>query len=493
MTTSRPFRLFLLLFSALLFCQCTNPSDNLNKVARKALKDDQGVNATEFGNIRTFIACVPELKAQFPSDTLIIQYLDDLAHAMSQKGRPAIKYPVTIETGVTASMTGSDKVTFDIYYENSASMDGYLNGKTEFIDATLGLMTRAKLKGAEVNLHYINTDLFPVDSIIQNYKDYLEPATVRKFGNRGNSEINRILKTISDAAIRHPDHVSVVISDYIYSIQGKKVRDQLDLQKNTTALSLAELPGKDFAVLIVKINSEFNGTFYDMLNHKAAINEKRPVYFWIIGKRDRILDFPKQYRLDEFKGYETHLILLSESKAASQPYYTVLLKTFREGRFEKADRGATVVTAIENPEPSHKGDFQLGLAVDFSRCAALDDYFSDPKNYEVTSDVGDKFEISEVHQIEDLDNNDKGQKGTSTHILVLKTAGKISKGRQTVRIALKKQMPAWVINSSTESDATEAERKGKTFGLQYLVEGAMMSYDYSKESLYHSFQITIKN
>jgi len=481
----------ILLLLPIALWQCNDsPVNKLDHVARKALKDDQGISAAEFTAIRSHIASDPSLQADFPDDKAIVQYLDRLALEMSRAKRNAIKHPADIDTGKKTA--DASKVVFDFYYENSASMDGYLNGKTEFIDATLGLMTRAKLKEAEVNLHYINKDVFPVDSIIQNYKDYLEPATIQKFGNRGNSEINRILKMVAESAVKHPNHLAVVISDYIYSIQGQKVRDQLDLQKNTTALSLAELDRHDFAVLIVKINSDFNGTFYDMLNQKAVIHEQRPVYFWIIGPCEQIIDFPKQYRLDEFKGYETYLILLSE-KEETTPYYTVLLKTFREGRFDKADRDATVVTALENPEPSRTGDFQLSMAVDFSRCPAHQEYFSDPGNYEVISEVGDKFKVVEIHPIEDIDNNDKAQKGTATHILVLKAVEKISKGRQTVQVMLKKQMPAWVVNSSTESDITPEERRGKTFGLQYLVEGAMMSYDYNKKSAYHSFQITIKN
>ncbi len=493
MTTIRTLCFLLLLLFPFTIWHCGG--DKLDTLARKALKDDQGISESEFVEIRNFVANDADLKAGFPNDSSIVRYIDEVAQAMSKAGRRTIKYPVTIETGVEAPKEGANKISFDFYYENSASMDGYLNGKTEFIDATLGLMTRAKLNHAEVNMHYINKEVFPVDSIIRTYQEYLVPATVRKFGDRGNSEINRILQIVAESAVKHPDHIAVVISDYIYSIQGRKVRDELDLQKNTTALSLAELPKNDFAVLIVKINSDFNGTFYDMLNQKVTLtNEKRPVYFWIIGKRDKVIDFPKQYRFDEFlTGYETHLVLLPEGKKGERPYYTVLLKSFREGRFDKADRGTNVVTSIENLELSHKDIFQVGVAVDFSRCPAVDSYLSDPKNYEVSSDVGDEFKISEVRLVKDLDNNDKSQKGTATHILVLAAAGKISKGRQTLSISLKKQKPAWVDESSTESDVTPQGRKGKTFGLQHLVEGAMMSYDYNKESVYHVFPITIKN
>lgn len=485
---------FLLIMLACIVWQCEG-CNKLNYRVRKALKDDQGLSCNEFEEIRKFINNDADLKVTFPDDSSIVRYVDEVAQTMGRAGRRAIKYPATINTCATPSKEDPDKTTFDFYYENSASMDGYLNGKTEFIDATLGLMTRAKLQGAEINLHYINKEVFPVDSIIRTFNEYLVPATVRKFGNRGNSEINQILKIVAESAVKHPDHIAVVISDYIYSIQGRKVRDELDLQRHTTALSLAELPKNDFAVLIVKINSQFNGTFYDMLNQKVTLTgEKRPVYFWVIGKCDKIIDFPKQYRFDEFlTGYETHLVLLPEEKKDDCPYYTVLLKSFREGRFEKTERGANVVTSIENIEPSHKDAFQVAVAVDYSRCPAVDAYYSDPVNYEVTSDVGDEFNISAVHPIIDLDNNDRNQKGSATHILVLTAAGKISKGSQTLSLSLKKRKPAWVDESSTESDVTPEGRKGKTFGLQHLVEGAMESYGYNKESVYHAFPITIKN
>lgn len=488
MTTTRTFPFLLWLLLSCTFWQCGGGGGSLESAARRALKDDQGVSAAEFATLKKCVAADEELAALYPDDAALARYLDDMAKKMSLAKRNAIKYPAAIDTG--AAKTDAGAITFDFYYENSASMDGYLNGKTAFKDATEGLMTRAKIQGAKVNLHYINKGVFPIET----FTDYLEPASVRKFGDRGSSEINHVLKTVAESAVKHPDHIAVVISDYIYSIEGKKVRDALDHQKNTTALSLAELPRSDFAVMIVKINSDFNGPYYDMQNGKTDIHEVRPVYFWIIGKRERILDLPKQYRFKEFlKGYETHFVLTPEAAPDERPYYTVLGKTFLEGRYDKADRGAQVVTALKNPETSHAGVFQVGVAADFSRCPALDDYLVDTANYAVVSDVGDVFKVVRVRPVTDLEIFDKEQKRTATHILVLKASGKISQGPQTVTISLRKRKPAWVAQSSTEFDLTASGRKGKTFGLEHLVEGAMMSYGYHAESVYYTLPITIKN
>lgn len=487
MTTNRTCLFPLLFLLSCAFWQCGG-GDPVEQLARKALKDDQGVSATEFATIRNLIAADAGLKADYPDDAAIVRYLDGLALEMSQAKRKAIQYPARIDTGAKSADAG--KLTFDFYYENSASMDGYLNGKTQFKDATQGLMTRVELQGAAVKLHYINKTVFPV----ANFDDFLDPASVRKFGDRGSSELNQVLKTVAESVVKQPDHIAVVISDYIYSIEGKNVSAQLDYQKNTTARSLAALPRADYAVLIVKINSDFNGIYYDMLNQKAEIREKRPVYFWIIGKRDLILELPKQYRFGEFiSGYETHCVLLPEAKDNERPYYTVLGKTLLEGRYDKADRGARVVTALKNPEVSHAGVFQVGVAVDFSRCPAVEDYLTDTAQYAVRSDVGDVFKVVGVRPIQDLEVFDKEQKGTATHILVLKAMGKISKEPQTLTISLKKGMPEWIEQSSTEFDVTASGRKDKTFGLKYLVEGAMMPYGYHEESVYYSFPITIKN
>lgn len=471
---------------------CSNELKDFETKVRSALKDNQGVSSKEFKDLLACTKSNPSL-TEYSNSASLVRLIEDIADEMCQSKRNPIDCSPKIDTGEKETAPGS--TTFHVFFENSLSMSGYLNGKTEFIDATLDLMTRMSLKEAGVQLYYINREAYPVSHVIKDYVSFLQPQNVSQYGKEGqkNSEINDIIKIVADTACKKENRIALVISDYIYSINGHKVQEELDLQKHTTTLSLKNLAKRDFAVLIIKLSSKFKGNYYPMQGPGVAIDEKRPVYMWFMGPKDKIVEFPKLYNIYNLGGYETHLVLLNEDQDES-PYYTILDKTAKEGRFEKEDRSATTYHAIKSAAPSRDGTFQFALAVDLSGCPADDAYLSDASHYAVESDAGDVFEVVDVKPIVEIEHNDKiKQKGSATHIIVLAAHDKLAKGKQNLKLVLKKSIPNWVADASTESDLDLSGRQNKTFGLSYLISGAAAAFEYGEKSAYYTFPITIDN
>lgn len=465
----------------------------LDRRIKRSLRDSPGIDAQEFTQIRDLIQSDEALAFSYEGDSTIIDYINTIGEELSQTTRNPIEWPITIDTGKEDGSSLSDNSTeLHFFYENSASMDGYLNGNTNFTDAIPGLLARSSLNNDKINLYYINREAYPVDTMIDEFVDILKPENVRRFGGKGrtNSEINRILGIVTDTIMRNPDRIGVIVSDYIYSINDRDVSRQLNFQKNTTITNLRRLGNGDYAILIIKINSMFNGLYYDMKNGNTRIFEERPFFIWVIGAKDKILGFPKRYRIHEYKGYETHLVLLKQDDN-NRPYYTVLSKTCKEGAFERADRSSKSITTIEDAATGREGILQFGIAIDLSKCPVDSAYLSNTENYKIKTSTDDPFIVTAVLPISDIAHNDRDLKGSATHIIQV-TTKKISKGAQTIQLELKKNIPAWVANSSTECDTTAAMRKGKTFGFNYLVDGAKTVFDYTPESHYFNLPITIK-
>lgn len=108
------------------------------------------------------------------------------------------------------------KATYNIYVENSASMDGYVNGASEFKTAVYNYLSDIKIADLtdSLNLNYINSKEIPYGSDIADFIEKLDPATFQKRGgNRGSTDIADVLKML--LKVTSKENVSVLISDFM--------------------------------------------------------------------------------------------------------------------------------------------------------------------------------------------------------------------------------------------------------------------------------------
>lgn len=385
------------------------------------------------------------------------------------------------------------KFNFHIYLENSASMDGYVKGVTEFETAIYNLLGDIKISGIcdSLNLHYINNTIpfskfnaLPAD--IQDFIERLEPTTFRqKGGNRGTSDIERIFETV--LTIVDDKNAVVLISDFVFSPgSGEDAEEYLTNQSVGIKLDFAQKINElDLASVLIHLESNFKGAYYNKFNNATSIDCKRPYYIWIIGNYDQIVNIQKLKILESIKGGYEHKLVFASVQKPQEPNYKILYRP-RIGDFKLASGSkGNISDAQRSKDNRTKGLFGFNAVVDNSNSFQDLEYFEDITNYKINT----KYEII-VNGI--VTNNDVALKGF-THNLFFQTK---ELKDETIEVKVIGKVPDWIREYSSINDLNienDTLEQRKTFGLKYLVEGVNDAfYPNSKNNVISQFSITIK-
>ena len=383
--------------------------------------------------------------------------------------------------------------TIKVYVENSGSMDGYVKGVTDFENAVYGYLSDLQLANLgqkdstafknQLELNYINSEVLPHKSDIEEFIKKLEPTTFRmRGGNRNTSDMSDILGKILES-MKSPNDVSVFISDCIFS-PGKRSRSQdnadeyLVSQQIGIRSHLTEYLMKDsnFAVIVMRLMSQFDGNYYNKFDDKTYINDRRPFYICLLGNKKQLKRILDAVSMDRIKGGGVQNVFMI-SKPGPPFNYGILPQ---KGYTIDLKNPKTTIINAEVEKIDGKSLFQLAINMDFSGCLLEDAYLLDPANYSV-SDKGYALKI-----------NRKNATGSPyTHVLRLNLERPIiSKG--SIKITLLKTLPTW-INQYPDEEGIDIHAPGameKTYGLKNLMEGI---YDaYSSDEEYGSITVNIK-
>lgn len=375
------------------------------------------------------------------------------------------------------------KCVYNIYVENSGSMDGYVKGKTEFEQSVYSYLSDIKISDicSEMNLYYINSKMHKQPSDVADFIEKLEPNTFKaKGGNRKTTDLSNIIGDILDSHGR--DTVSILVSDFVFSPGSGVNADEYLLNqqigiKNHFAYKLKSNP--NLAMILYQLSSKFEGRYYDRNNTPYNINHQRPFYMLIIGDSYNLIKLSDEISKDKIKGSGV-INSYSLSKAVSNAGYGVLPMP-KIGSFNP-DPAAPLTSIkgakIDRRSPNAK--FMVSIGVDFSKLLLDDDYLMDPSNYEISNK---SFTIS----VDKAKNNTK-----YTHIVKLSLNPQMAnlyKGPLTIQL-LKK--PSTWSETVTNPDDVGVQNitTDKTYGFKYLVGGIYDSY--SSDKAYAKFNINIK-
>lgn len=117
----------------------------------------------------------------------------------------------------------------NFYMENSASMDGYVNGNTEFKDVLGKMIVSSHHNCKSTDFYFVNNQVYKADQSAIDFIQMLNPAKI-KVGNVGSTDVNQIFRNILKETKKNV--ISVLFSDCIYSVTD--VNSQLDNAKNAT-------------------------------------------------------------------------------------------------------------------------------------------------------------------------------------------------------------------------------------------------------------------
>ncbi len=367
---------------------------------------------------------------------------------------------------------------YNIYIENSASMDGYVKGVTDFEQTVYNYISDINIKGFadSLNLFYINSKPIPYGSDIEDFISKLEPTTFKsRGGNRSTTDIANLIKTI----LQHTNdsNISILVSDFIFS-PGKKnseeylVNQQIGI-KTKIAQYLKDFP--DHGVIIYHLESKFDGVYYDKFDHKHKYEGLRPYYIWVIGNKQHLSNLREKCPKEKFlgSGVKNEFII-----AAGNTKIEYAVKR-ESGNFKVDKKNKQSLSKLRKEgKGRNKNIAKFSINVNMRDLLCDESYLTDTSNYTL-SDKDYKLEIQ------------KSKDPKWTHTLTLTT--EIIKP-STLEITLKSQVPSW-INEISDSVGVGIDdtNKHKTFGFEYLINGIYQGFTTNQENQYTKIKININN
>lgn len=370
------------------------------------------------------------------------------------------------------------KPVLNVYLENSGSMDGYVNGGSDFASIIYRYLNHIDNSGwvnDSINLHYINSNLVPVGSDITLFSSKnLTPSSFRMMGgSRASTDISDLLKQV---LIRtNNDTISMLISDMIFSPGSKVDASQYLEDQKTEIMSLFtnKVNNSDLSVIIHQLSTAFNGTYFNKIDAKSSINENRPFYIIFFGNKEYLEQIPFETLLQDdlvLKHIENKYLITKEVPVN----YAVQVGS---GNFvlDKKDPQKSIIKARKDKRTDK---ISCVVNVNFQNIMLDDLYLTDIDNYFIDNN----------YQIESI--KPSALQGF-THSLKWNTVVPQSK---VLSIGLSNKIPEWVDrkNDSSGDNLFNDDAIDKTYGLKYLIEGIHEPYKKASE-FYTKIEININN
>lgn len=381
--------------------------------------------------------------------TLLICFV--LSKCIGPKGKIELDWvPISLNNSTP------DSIILNVYLENSGSMDAYMCSGSNLKDAVFDYVSDLNKNTDTCNLYYINSQLIPCRVSLESYIKNLTPTSFAKAGgNRGNTDLREIIKTVLN---NHTNNtVSVFVSDCILDIPLSATdyfgNTQISI-KNTFYEALSKYP--NLGVEIVKLQSKFDGFWFCGKNSQKLSDTKRPYYIWIIGDKFILAKLNKAVPIDSIHGGILDYCAYSTSQ--SIPF------DINNKRF--ATNHAGIINNVE-------------VMVDLSGSLQQENIIRNVDHY--TSSNPEQVKVLECRPIT---TNSK-----YSHVLSLELCNPENLKSAEITFSYP-QMAEWV-KLSNDSTGVYDNSVDKTTGILYLVKGVADAY---KNHLnYGSIEFNIKN
>lgn len=366
------------------------------------------------------------------------------------------------------------KPVVNVFIENSGSIDGYVNGVTEFEQAVYNYLSDIKISGVSdsLNLFYINSQVIPQGSDIADFIQKLEPST---FAKRGGSRKSSDIAVVLDSVLKQTskDKISILVTDGIFSPgPGKNGSAYLTNQQIGIKVIFSNYlkMNPTASVMVYELQSNFNGTYYNNIDKKIPLNENRPFYIWVIGDLQHLCNLRElnpDYKLKQ-RSADSLLNVFTMINGIQTVNYVLDPSV---GRYKKS-RTNTNTTIEDLGKDKRTGKVKFAVNVDFSNLLLNPSYLLDVNNYENTS--GYSLEIKTA------------TRAGFTHTLIF-TSDRVYVKPVTVK--LKVNIPSWI--ETVNDDNGEFANRGQTFGIKYQLVGVYDAFTFSNK-YFTEIKINIK-
>jgi hypothetical protein len=381
----------------------------------------------------------------------------------------------------------ADSRNVNFYFENSASMNGYLSGDNNFLITMHRIIGR--LQNSPFNGYFVNTEEHKVNNLLQR----IDSRNIKQ-GNTSQSD-HRFIFTNAIRKAQN-NNLSIVVTDGIYSVNGKSpaiVAEDIQIAFENA------LKENRIETVIIKLTSMFDGYYYSEScppgQKTKFIKQNRPYYILLFGSSEVINNTLNNLRIENLPGFndmarffitdnlKTNYTIITKNtdvhgKIIPIPKYPksgVEIHQIQAERYEAPGLFATT--------PAEKKYLQFGVAVNYDGLELPQSYLIDVNNYKNTSDLD--FHITSV-----VAKNTEVNGNNYTHIITLQGIKSIY-GNLT--FVFENNMPGWITKTGTDNDCEINGNETQTYAFDELIKGISNAYkEINNSDEYTNFNIQIK-
>ncbi|SFC30976.1 hypothetical protein [Spirosoma endophyticum] len=481
---------------------CSSSVDKLDDQISDALSNDNAIDVTEADALRVFVGQDSKELGKDKKTAAILTpdgKIDEsalLAYIKRNRTyRKLAKEGKTPTVSLSGTVASAKPLRLKLYLEASASMFPYdaPSGNGAFKRTLNDVLTEFDgINPGQGKLFVVNTEVNDLGLSLSQFFKEKDIFTVAKTKGKTTSTnfegiFSEILRNTSG------DDVSVLVSDLIYSdpsLAGMSAQKTLDAA--SSLLTTVFNPyASTHSMLVVKLKSDFAGTYYSWNNAKKKYAGERPYYLCLIGRNETMQKLYQDQtyqtirRFDQLPGYADSWFFGRDDKTTT-PFYSILVNDpAKKGRFKRSNEEvrshAKAIHTLDNVEADVTDkSLTIPVAVDLSALRLPASLLTDASQYVVEGK--DNFKVSSVQTY-------SGANGT-THKLLLSTP-KPARGERTATIRLRRQFPPrWIANTNTTNDASPDTNS--TFGLQNLLQGVERAYNPNNQTEYFTLIINLQ-
>lgn len=378
----------------------------------------------------------------------------------------------------------------NFYFENSGSMNGYLEGKN--FKQTMHRIIDDE--NPSFKPYFVNTKEYPTSNILSK----IDNNNIVTNGTNSSDHQFIFTNAIKNAV---GNNLSIVVTDGIYSMpKGGVDIVEVEIEKSF----VKALNDNAIETVVLKMASNYKGTYYTESNcENVPIDQERPYYILLFGNKQTIDKALENIvvieRLEGFK-QQARFFLTNNLKID----YTVITQgEEKKGSFRKV--GAKMHELVKEIEDAERYEslnnkyLQFGIAVDYNNLSIPEQYLVETENYFVDEDTG--YDVIEIKPTSNLSSASLSQYSIKqltskniikpTHIIIVKAERNIL---GNLKIQLKNKFPTWISVAGQEEDCDIKGNTSQTFAFDKLMTGISKAYEIiTKKDEYFEIEIKIKN
>ena len=352
-----------------------------------------------------------------------------------------------------------------VYFDNSASMQGYVNGGTEFVEfvndyvSTIARKFRKKKGDSLQRLTCSGVEVFLLDTAVHpvaiDYGELSSKLLIPNSFQAKESETSTMIRNL--LAQQREDVVTLFFTDGLFTSSRESV-ERMSIGIRTQLTQCFDAGEVDTKLL--RLVSQFNGLYYppklEKQKAKSTYKGPRPYFCWVLGHPAIISEVASNALIDKLPGTKNGYDEVVGLKTL-KPAYAVL----RDPRCKyenSSEKGKTNWVIDPKLDLQENFAFRVGFA---PKTHLLDEsYFLDSTHYEVTPP---EFVLAVEKAAPDL---------PCDYVLTFRLRPNVLPSKE-LRVTLKRPSYQWDV--FTEEDGTK-QVAGKTYGLNYFVEGIESAY-----------------